>query len=137
MSWGGFTSSGSVYEYRVRAYCDSRPGGIPIHSDEAVLFLTFAGSGISGRPRHPPPTAKKETRQKGGALVDGFLLPAVGLEPTRPRGQQILSLPCMPFHHAGAVLFVLWGCAGRQGDGASWGRCFSLKKRFDNNCKQW
>lgn len=29
-------------------------------------------------------------------------MPAVGLEPTRPRGQQILSLPCMPFHHAGA-----------------------------------
>ena len=28
-------------------------------------------------------------------------MPAVGLEPTRPREQQILSLPCMPFHHAG------------------------------------
>ena len=30
------------------------------------------------------------------------LMPAVGLEPTRPREQQILSLPCMPFHHAGS-----------------------------------
>ena len=29
------------------------------------------------------------------------ILPAVGLEPTRPLGQQILSLPRLPFRHAG------------------------------------
>ena len=29
------------------------------------------------------------------------IVPAVGLEPTRPLGQQILSLPRLPFRHAG------------------------------------
>ena len=34
-------------------------------------------------------------------------MPAVGLEPTRPRRQQILSLPCMPFHHAGGLFYSI------------------------------
>lgn len=33
-----------------------------------------------------------------------FELPAVGLEPTRPLGQQILSLPRLPFRHAGKII---------------------------------
>jgi hypothetical protein len=28
-------------------------------------------------------------------------VPGVGFEPTRPRGQRILSPPCLPFHHPG------------------------------------
>ena len=30
-----------------------------------------------------------------------YVVPKVGLEPTRPCGQEILSLPCLPFHHSG------------------------------------
>jgi hypothetical protein len=37
-----------------------------------------------------------------------FFLPAEGLEPSSHRWQQILSLPCMPFHHAGGGSFLLW-----------------------------
>ena len=81
-----------------------------------VVEFLLPAVGSAPPPWVAPPTAKKETRQKGGAFVDEFLLPAVGLEPTRPRGQQILSLPCMPFHHAGVLMFVLRGHAGRQGN---------------------
>ena len=31
---------------------------------------------------------------------------AVGLEPTRPYGLQILSLVCLPFHHARTVTLI-------------------------------
>ena len=34
-----------------------------------------------------------------------ILVPAVGLEPTRPLGQQILSLPRLPFRHAGMICY--------------------------------
>ena len=34
--------------------------------------------------------------------ADALLVPQVGLEPTRPHGQQILSLPRLPFRHWGA-----------------------------------
>ena len=30
------------------------------------------------------------------------VVPAAGLEPARPYGQEILSLMCLPFHHAGS-----------------------------------
>ena len=30
-----------------------------------------------------------------------WVVPAAGLEPARPFGQEILSLRCLPFHHAG------------------------------------
>jgi hypothetical protein len=33
-------------------------------------------------------------------------VPAAGLEPARPCGQEILSLRCLPFHHAGTELFL-------------------------------
>ena len=32
---------------------------------------------------------------------DLMLVPGAGLEPASPYGQEILSLPCMPFHHPG------------------------------------
>jgi hypothetical protein len=32
------------------------------------------------------------------------LVPAAGLEPARPYGQEILSLQCLPFHHAGQLV---------------------------------
>ena len=32
------------------------------------------------------------------------MVPAAGLEPARPFGQEILSLRCLPFHHAGTCL---------------------------------
>ena len=35
------------------------------------------------------------------------IVPAVGLEPTRPLGQQILSLPRLPFRHAGEIEYCL------------------------------
>lgn len=53
-------------------------------------------------PRHR--LGSKRTVNKGSK--NSKHMPAVGLEPTRPREQQILSLPCMPFHHAGAYIFV-------------------------------
>ncbi len=31
-------------------------------------------------------------------------VPREGLEPSRPCEQQILSLPCLPFHHQGSFL---------------------------------
>ena len=31
------------------------------------------------------------------------VVPAAGLEPARPSGLEILSLLCLPFHHAGNV----------------------------------
>ena len=34
-------------------------------------------------------------------LADSHVVPLVGLEPTRPCGQQILSLPRLPFRHRG------------------------------------
>ncbi|VVT21033.1 hypothetical protein RV134_310301 [Roseovarius sp. EC-HK134] len=30
-----------------------------------------------------------------------IMVPAAGLEPARPYGREILSLMCLPFHHAG------------------------------------
>ena len=42
------------------------------------------------------------TKQKTGKqLFTCFLMPVVGLEPTRCCHQQILSLPRLPFRHAG------------------------------------
>ena len=32
------------------------------------------------------------------------VVPAAGLEPARPSGLEILSLLCLPFHHAGTNL---------------------------------
>ena len=32
-----------------------------------------------------------------------IMVPVVGLEPTCPRGQRILSPPRLPFHHTGAM----------------------------------
>ncbi len=58
--------------------------------------------------------------QSMGAPV--VLVPAEGLEPSRPRGQQILSLPCMPFHHAGleyvGLLYYGPGRRVKASDGA-------------------
>ena len=34
-------------------------------------------------------------------------MPAAGLEPARGCPQQILSLPRLPFRHAGALLFIV------------------------------
>ena len=42
-------------------------------------------------------------------------MPAEGLEPSSHRWQQILSLPCMPFHHAGGESFLLCRTKSRQG----------------------
>ena len=36
-------------------------------------------------------------------LLGGAFVPVVGLEPTRTRIQQILSLPRLPFRHTGVV----------------------------------
>lgn len=33
-------------------------------------------------------------------------VPRMGLEPTRPIGQQILSLLCLPFHHRGVIAVI-------------------------------
>ena len=91
-------------------------GCSPVHSGEAALFST-AGSGISAPTMGGAPHCHmKKTAQCSCTGLFSTNLPAVGLEPTRPRGQQILSLPCMPFHHAGILMFVLWGHAGRQGN---------------------
>ena len=38
---------------------------------------------------------------------DRRLVPGVGIEPTRPCGQQILSLPRLPFRHPGRVISSL------------------------------
>ena len=38
---------------------------------------------------------------------DRRLVPGVGIEPTRPCGQQILSLPRLPFRHPGKPFFAL------------------------------
>ena len=56
---------------------------------------------------------KKKLRKKKAAALTVFnqkllnpqlvFVPAVGLEPTRPLGQQILSLPRLPFRHAGKI----------------------------------
>jgi len=42
------------------------------------------------------------------------IVPAVGLEPTRPLGQQILSLPRLPFRHAGIQYLPAGYCICRQ-----------------------
>jgi membrane-associated phospholipid phosphatase len=49
------------------------------------------------------------TESRNHRKNDIDLVPAEGLEPSRHRWQQILSLPCMPFHHAGGESFLLWG----------------------------
>ena len=36
-------------------------------------------------------------------VLEFLMVPKVGLEPTRPRGHQILSLACLPFHHFGLI----------------------------------
>ena len=48
--------------------------------------------------------------------LHGFftIVPAVGLEPTRPLGQQILSLPRLPFRHAGIQYLPAGYCICRQ-----------------------
>ena len=56
---------------------------------------------------------KKKLRKKKATALTVFnqkllnpqlvFVPAVGLEPTRPLGQQILSLPRLPFRHAGKI----------------------------------
>ena len=37
----------------------------------------------------------------------GFLMPAAGLEPARCCQQQILSLPRLPFRHAGEQKYII------------------------------
>ena len=39
-------------------------------------------------------------------VKSGFYLPAAGLEPARGHPQQILSLPRLPFRHAGECLLT-------------------------------
>lgn len=40
------------------------------------------------------------------AIKYSNLVPSEGLEPSRPCGQQILSLPCLPFHHKGNTIAI-------------------------------
>ena len=47
--------------------------------------------------------------QKEGIRMDAhFLVPVVGLEPTRCRHQRILSPSRLPFHHTGVVLLSIY-----------------------------
>ena len=41
--------------------------------------------------------------QKERRSCDRRFVPREGLEPSRPCEQQILSLPCLPFHHQGLL----------------------------------
>ena len=45
--------------------------------------------------------------KKNGDLFGLRLVPREGLEPSRPCEQQILSLPCLPFHHQGNPFIYL------------------------------
>ena len=46
---------------------------------------------------------QKKTSNSRILEITGFLMPAVGLEPTRGYPQQILSLHRLPFRHAGLL----------------------------------
>ena len=46
--------------------------------------------------------------QKERRSCDRRFVPREGLEPSRPCEQQILSLPCLPFHHQGLSLMGYW-----------------------------
>lgn len=50
--------------------------------------------------------SQKHTIKKRQNLFDfvAIVVPGVGIEPTRPCGQQILSLPRLPFRHPGRVI---------------------------------
>ena len=52
----------------------------------------------------PTPTQHKNPAARWAA---GFLVPVVGLEPTRCRHQRILSPSRLPFHHTGLTLFII------------------------------
>ena len=46
-------------------------------------------------------TSKSRTGIKKALEIPVLFVPREGLEPSRPCEQQILSLPCLPFHHQG------------------------------------
>ena len=76
--------------------------------------LRFAWGGAGGDWVFPPAnlseaddTAPKARHQERGILSDAsFLVPVVGLEPTRCRHRRILNPLRLPFHHTGVMMAV-------------------------------
>ena len=71
-------------------------------------MLMFDGQAT--RARGPPDLGQSELRQdmntrlveaRHGAVRVSLVVPAVGIEPTRPRGLGVLSPLRLPFRHAG------------------------------------
>ena len=75
--------AGSVALYPIPLPCES------VSQDRRYGF----GMGSLLCPREPPDSR--------GSKTTGFPIPEVGLEPTRPCGQRILSPPRLPFRHSG------------------------------------
>lgn len=70
------------------------------------------GDEIEGATQQAAQPGRQAWRSTGGeysarSRAEG--MPAEGLEPSSHRWQQILSLPCMPFHHAGDVSSIYYG----------------------------
>ena len=93
-----------------RAQRDQLPAGAGEHAEAARAYgppLAATGRVNSRRARRcpghrdlrPPPYGEPCGRPPGGAP---HVVPVVGLEPTRPLGQSILSAPRLPFRHTGA-----------------------------------
>ena len=47
---------------------------------------------------------KKAQKSPSKNISEGAGVPEVGLEPTQPNGQGILSPSCLPFHHSGNLV---------------------------------
>jgi hypothetical protein len=75
--------------------------GLITLSSHSLYPLTWRRQGASGS------TGRYDKGHRGipvASLVSGRAMPGVGVEPTRPFGQRILSPPCLPFHHPGDVV---------------------------------
>ena len=70
--------------------------------------LRLASRAVRGEPVFPYLSALRAAESVGQKSESLILVPGAGLEPARPCGQQILSLPCIPFHHPG----FLYGAPG-------------------------
>ena len=55
---------------------------------------------------------RKRSKKSFGSKDGGEMVPEVGLEPTRPRGQGILNPSCLPisslWHGVASLLFLVW-----------------------------
>ena len=87
------------------------PPTIPAEPNSVAQAATPNAPRHSRSPNHSRKASGKGALRQGRISVRvyyqtiklDFLVPAAGLEPARPFGLEILSLLCLPFHHAGIV----------------------------------